>query len=127
MGVILKQNNNYKEFTAVLDFSSSEVINTFVLNNTLDVISIETTGIAGQFKVNLTNNWVDQRTFIQNIVAPNNSDPITDVYFICWDRNFSGQDFLLFNILDKNGNNANKLTITGIAFEIKVYNSQTTL
>lgn len=128
MGLIIGGNNNYLEFTAVLDFQNSSVINTFVLNNTLGVVSINDTGTAGQFKITLTNDWVDQRTFIENQPAPNNFDPITDVYFICWNRNASYPlNILTFDILDKNGNYATNLTVNGIGFNIRVYNSQTNL
>ena len=127
MGVIISDKLNYNAFTAVLDFTNSEVVNTFVFNNQIGVTSISTTAIAGQFKVNLDTAWIDQRTFIQNIVVPNGSDPIIDVYFICWDRNFSGINDLLFGIIDKNGNYANNLNVNGIAFEIRIYDNQTTL
>ena len=127
MALIIKNNTDFNSFDAVLDFANSIIVNTFVLNNSIGVVSITTSSTPGQFEINLNTNWIDQRTFIPNIVAPNNVDPITDVYFICWNRAFSSSSTLIFDILDKNGNRVTNLDITGIAIEIRIYNSQTTL
>ena len=129
MGVILNNSNSYKSFEAILDFSSSDTpVNVFVLKNEIGVLSITSAGTGGQFYVNLSDVWPEQDTFIPGIVcldAP--SGTYTHVANIVWDNAFSTTYQLLFSILDKNANFISAISASKVAFEIRIYNSHTSL
>lgn len=126
MGQIINNNNSYRSFEAILDFSSSDYpVNIFVLKNEIGVQSITSAGTTGQFYVNLSDPWPEQDTFIPGIVSIDGS--YTHVANICWDFANSLNTQLLFSILDKNANFISSINCNKVAFEIRIYNSHTNL
>jgi len=126
MGTIISNNTDYKTFTAILDFGGSDYpVNIFVMNNEIGVTSIVSAGTNGQFIVNLSDGWDEQKTFIPSI---SQFDYLGNHLFtIVWDFTMSMVNQLLFTILDKNGNPISYITANKLAFEIRFYKTQTTL
>jgi len=130
MGVILKTGNTYKSFVATLTFTGGDAPSSiYVYKDDIGVEDITAAG-QGQFSVNLNPNvtFPEQGVFVINQPVPQNFDPIMDIHYIVYDPQHSPGTYMLFNILDGNGNNVNAgLVAYSVALEIRFYDTYTNL
>lgn len=128
-GAIVNLVQNIPTFTAVMDFSGGSLpVTVFVTNNTLNVLSIVPSGVAGEFIVQLSESWPEQSTVIfGNVVLNQNSGVVIGPAFILQDLNTSLPDQIKFKIIDYLGLPISDLYTYKAALEIKAYQSYTIL
>jgi len=130
MGIIIKQPENYKAFIATLTFTGGDAPSTvYVYKDEIGVQDI-TAAAQGQFSVNLLPNisFPEQGVFVINQPVPQNYDPIQDIHYITYDPQHSPGTYMLFNILNGNGNNVTAgLVAFSVALEIRFYDAYTNL